>query len=282
MVSVIYQVIFNDELDFKNELIPILKTSFEENYDELSEDTFESLIDIKYQKQIDEYKFLIGFEVIFDIIGEEIDSVINDFGDNLKDSENISLVLKFYDESSFTVLSQLYQMLYSLEMRLREVISLIFIDTYKSGYYNLLREFDLNPKYDGRNNIRKDESQRSDFLGKRFENEFFFLLFNEYTKLSRPKNLQQDELYLITEISTNFEEFKNNILKRGITTTDYINFIENIKPVMDEIHRIRNCVAHNRSLPEDDQRNYQTYFDKLNGHIDELMESLKEEDVPTS
>ena len=63
MVSVSYQVVFNDEYAFKEELKELLKSAFEQNYDDFSEEELESYIEIRYEKQIDDYKYIIGFEI---------------------------------------------------------------------------------------------------------------------------------------------------------------------------------------------------------------------------
>ena len=274
-------MVFNDDVDFKTELTSILKNTFKENYNEYQEESFEPYIRIKYKQQIADYKHLIGFEVSIEEKEIEVEQIINGFNENLKKSEKIYLVLKFYDDTFYNLMSELYKMLYSVEIILREAISIIFIDTYKSDYYNLLKQIDINPQYNGKNNLRRDKSQRQGFLSKRLENEFFYLLFSDYTKISKPKILHQDDLYTIAELSNNFDEFKDKIVNRGIIKEEYLTFIENIKPVMDNLERIRNCVAHNRSLSEEDQRNYKTYFDELNKHINGFLDtfSLKEKDT---
>ena len=127
MVSVSYQVVFNDEYAFKEELKELLKSAFEQNYDDFSEEELESYIEIRYEKQIDDYKYIIGFEINFDEIGTEVIKIIKDFGENLKDSEKISLVLKFYDSDLLNFLSNIYKELFKIEMKLREITTFIFI-----------------------------------------------------------------------------------------------------------------------------------------------------------
>lgn len=108
------------------------------------------------------------------------------------------------------------------------------------------------------------------------ENEFFYLNFSQYIQLDILKNLQHSDLYLIAEIANDYDEFRNKILERGITKPEYRAFIENIRPLMENLNKIRNCVAHNRSLSEDDGKNYERYFNEINQYLDAFFSSLKE------
>jgi len=183
------------------------------------------------------------------------------------------LVLKFYDSDLLNFLSNIYKELFKIEMKLREIISFIFIDTYKSGD-NLLKDVNLKPRFEGKNNLQKDETQRREYLSKRCENEFFHVLFSDYNRLTEIRDLKHDDLYLITEISNNFEEFKNNILNRGIKEDSYLAFLNNIKPVLSKLENIRNCIAHNRMLDTNDLENYEKYFEEINKQIKEFLDNL--------
>ena len=213
------------------------------------------------------------FEINFDEIGTEVTKIIKDFNENLKDSEKIILVLKFYDSDLLNFLSNIYKELFKIEMKLREIISFIFIDTYKAGD-NLLKDVNLKPRFEGKNNLQKDETQRREYLSKRCENEFFHILFSDYNRLTEIRDLKHEDLYLIAEISNNFEEFKKNILNRGIKESSYLAFLNNIKPVLSKLENIRNCVAHNRMLDINDLENYEKYFEEINKQIEEFLTSL--------
>ncbi len=272
MVTVSYQILFTDKKDVKKELVYLLKNAFEGNYDEFEEGALESSILIKYNKQIDEYKFLVGFDLDSEEIGTEINSVITDFNENLQEHDNISLAIKFYDESLFSLLSTIYEKIFGIEMRLREAITLIFLDTYKSDYYNLLEDLNINAKLD------KNPEQKRQLLTGRLENEFFHISFSDYIKLSNPRDLKHDDLFSIAGASNNFDEFKNNILNRGVTNPNYIAFIDEVKQIMDRLEKIRNCVAHNRTLSSEDMNNYEKYFEQIEKEIELFFENLEEED----
>lgn len=269
-VLVSYQILYTGEEEIKKEIASLLKRVFEDNYDEFSEEKIDSLISIKYDKQIDEYKFLVGFDLSFEEIGTELTDIIKDFNVELNSHPKISLVTKFYDENLFSDLSKIYEKLFVIEMKLREAISFIFIDTYKSEFYNLLRDSSIKPK----ESLPKDDDGKRDFLKKRLENEFFHILFNQYTSLSDTRDLKQEDLFHIAEMSNNFDEFKRNILNRGISRPDYRTFIEEIKPIMDKLEKIRNCVAHNRSLSSEDNDNYESYIEDIEGELNSFLEKI--------
>jgi len=271
MGSVRYQVVFNNKYDFKNELKELLKSAFEQNYREVSEEELDTYIEINYEKQIDNYKYLVGFEINFDDEPNQdgvMKKIIKDFSENLKESEKINLILKFYDSDLLDYLSKVYKALFEIEMKLREIISLIFIDTYKS-WDHLLK--DVNIRLQLERNLLINENQRREYFNKRYENEFFYISFSEYKKLTELRDLKHEDLYLIAEISNNFDEFKQNILNRGITNKDYLEFLNNIKPILDNIEKIRNCVAHNRTI-EKDLEDIRVYFKRINDHINKFLE----------
>ncbi|MBC8392908.1 MAG: hypothetical protein H8E17_10140 [Deltaproteobacteria bacterium] len=88
--------------------------------------------------------------------------------------------------------------------------------------------------------IYKNKEQREHFLSERLENEFFHLLFSDYVKLDKPKILKQDDLFIIAEMSSNFEDFKSNILRRGVAKKGYLDFINSIKEDMNNLEKVRN------------------------------------------
>ncbi len=274
MVSVSYQVIFNDNYNFKEELKELLKTTFEQNYDEFSEEKIDTYIEITYEKQLKDDKHLIGFEINFSEIGSEINKFIKDFSENLKDSEKINLVLKFYDSDLLTFLSELYKELFKTEMKLREIVSFIFIDTYKSSD-DLLKEVEITPKFNGRKDLQKDMNKRKNYLEERYENEFFHILFSDYVNLTKLKDLRNEDFYWIAKISKNFKEFKEKIIERGIRKEEYKTFITDIKQIMSRLEKIRNCIAHNRMLESEDINDYETLLEEINKKIDEFINKIK-------
>ena len=276
MASVSYQVVFRKDCDFMKELISVLKGSLDDTYARYEEQLPESIIRIKYIKRHDEdiNKYIVGFEVFLDdTMDFDIERVMTGIKERLKDNEYIDVAFKFEDPYLLKLLSEIHVKLYDLEMKLREVISFIFLDVYGGDYYNLLKDVDLIPQFERRANLAKDEEQRRQFLSRSLENEFFHILFSQYCKLTERKPLKQSDLFLIAEISNNFDEFKNNILRRGIRKEKYLDFINSIKADMETLENVRNCVAHSRTPTDDELINYEKSAAEVQKRIDDFLSS---------
>jgi len=275
MVSVSYQAIFNEKCDFAEELSSIVSDSFDDNYIFYDEVMLGSTLVIKYIKELGDNKFTVGFNLGFDEesiwnIGQIIDSIC----EKLNYNDKIAVAFKFNDSTQFTLLSGLYDELYHIEMKLREAISFIFIDTYQDNFYDFLRDIDLTPQFERKPNLRKDEEERKVYLKKRLENEFFHILFPQYCKLTQLKPLKHSDLLFIAEISNNFDEFKSNLVNRGVRKEDYLDFLNSIKEDMESLDAVRNCVAHNRTPIDEELDNYEKSKEELNQKIDDFLISL--------
>jgi len=275
MVSVSYQTIFNTKCDFKKRLTSIISESFEDNYISYDEVTLESTLLIKYVKVHSGGRYIVGFNLEFD---EEpiwnIEPIVNSVGEKLNDNKEVIVAFKFDDSNQFTLLSRLYEELYHIEMKLREAISFIFVDTYKDNCYDLLRDIDLIPQFERKTNLRRDEVERKTYLKKRLENEFFHILFPDYYKLTQLKPLKQSDLFFIAEISNNFDEFKGNIVNRGVRKEEHLNLLNSIKEDMQSLDAVRNCVAHSRTPIDEELVNYERSLGELNQKLDDFLVSL--------
>lgn len=278
MIKVSYQVIFSEERKYKHEIVKLLKYAYEQYYDEYNEDELMANVQVNYLQKFDESKALIGFDLLLseDVAKDDEESVskaskvVGKFNVSLKECEFISLVIKYYDHTLFHTLKDLYKKIFDIEMRLREAVSYIFLDTYREDYYNLLKDIDIRLKPSNKSDF-KHNRRKAEYLSNRLENEFFYLLFSDYIKVSNPRDLKHDDLFSITSESNNFEEFKENILNRGITNSIYIAFIDEVKPIMDRLEEIRNCVAHYRSLSDEDEKNYERYFEEVDQYINDFF-----------
>jgi len=277
MVNVTYQVIFDNNTDLIAELNAVLKEAFDDNYVTYEDEDF-NLIEIKYTIKIDNDKSVSGFQVSFDSLDEEVIKIVESFNEKLKENEKLAVAFKFHDDTLFESLKKLYEELFEMEMRLREVVSLIFIDTYKDDFYNLLYEVDIPVQTGLNKQWHKNKEQRKQFLSKHLENEFFHILFSDYVKLTNPRTLKQQDLFLIAEMSTNFDDFRDGILNRGIAKEEYLEFINSIKENMNILEKVRNCFAHNRTPSGDDIYNYTISKEAIENKISEFLESLSTEE----
>ncbi len=293
-MSVSYQVIFNKKPNLKD-LSEILRESFQE-YLELDDDLLERILKIQYSKQLNyENKFIIGFKIILDEIFDEynpdIEEILNTFNDQIKNND-VDAVFKFYDDSLFKRLSDCYYQLFKIEMKLREIITFIFVDTYKEDYYNLVKEIDVNPMYPKKRKIRldgkdkklkgivNDSEKREEYLSNFLENEFFYCMFSQYKMVSRPKAFQYNDLVEITENSKDFSDFQNKLLNRGISDKKYTELLQEINGYVENLEEIRNCIAHNRTPSDIEMLNLEKFLEKLNKKTEQFLENIEEEYNP--
>lgn len=275
MASIFYQTVFDKKCNFKKELSAIVSESLEDNYILCDERDLESAVTIIYIKELSNHRYNVGFGLQLDEeMIENVEPIVNSVCQKLNDNGGIIVAFKFGDSIQFALLNTIYEELYRIEMKLREAISFIFIDTYKDGYYNLLRDIQLTPQFERKSNLRKNEEERRAYLRKRLENEFFHILFPEYCKLTELKPLKERDLFHVAEISADFGEFKGNIVNRGVKKEEYLDFLNSIKEDMESLDAVRNCVAHSRTPTDDELVNYQKSLKELDRKIDDFLASL--------
>ncbi|MGD9116766.1 MAG: hypothetical protein PVJ61_06270 [Dehalococcoidia bacterium] len=277
MSTVSYQIIFNTKQDFKSEILNVLKQSYEDSYiDDYSAATLEDAIQIKYEKLLNNTRVIVGVEIILFEDLPELEILIASINDNLLSSSEIDAVFKFEDLGLFSKLDALHNDLFKIEMRLREAMTFIFIDTYGTDYYNLLKETSVKPRFERKSNLFANREQKESYLIKRFENEFFHILFDQYDKLGELKSIKLEDLVSIAEVAHDFNEFRSAIITRGIIKVDYLDFISSIKADMEFLEKVRNCFAHNRSPSEDDLINFERVKEELLKKIDDFLASLSQ------
>jgi hypothetical protein len=155
-------------------------------------------------------------------------------------------------------------------MKLREVLSFIFIEVYGQSFYSLLQEVDVK--------IATKEVPNEAYYKKHLENEFFFLLFSDYIKLNERKPVKNGILLDLIKQSIDFDSLKNKLTSSPISNEKYHDFLASIKERLDAIDKLRNCVAHNRSIPEDIRGNYNMSKELLLKSISEFWDELNHED----
>jgi len=278
-MKVDFQIVHTVESDLKEYLLDLLKQTLDEStiidisVEEKPEDIQDweifNWIEIKYNHSLAENKFIAGFSLD---ISENYREIISEFGDYLKDNEDIEVVFKYFDEPMSEEHKSYAEEIFEIEMKLREIISFIFIDTYKGDYYNLLKEINVEIQpLNGKNKPNEN------YFESHFENEFFFLLFSDYINLDKVKGISQNDLMELIINSSDYDELKRNIQDRGITKEKYQDIIASIKQNLKPIEDMRNCIAHNRSFTDKVLENYQQAKANLDSIINQFWEELENE-----
>jgi hypothetical protein len=281
-MKVDFQIIhlFTDDENLKENLLLLLKETFdglttisaeiEEQPENIEEWAIFDWIETRYNHLSDGNKYIAGF--ILDL-EEDFKEIIWEFSKKLQEDENIDLVLKYGDEGMQVEHQKYAKEIFDLEMRLREVISFIFIDTYEGDYYNFM-EFQ---KVKGKG-IK--ENEKRNVFEENFENEFFFLNFNHYSGLYLPNIIKGHILNILIEENKSDKDLKERILNIGIfrSRKKYNTFLKSIQQDLQSMEQLRNCIAHNRSLSDLIIENYRTAENKLDKSISDFWEGIQNED----
>src|SRR3989344_2221628 len=244
MDSVDFQILFNKEMNFKEELENILSTISENPESKIKKDDFNNLLNIKYIKKLSNSKFLVGFKINiwYSVLSQDIKL----FCEYLNDNENCDFVIKFGDKYLFNSLQEYYKEIFFIEMQLREIFSYIFISTYETDCFSFL-EFQrqkINPLYKG---VKEDKIPN--FLKNKYQNEFFYLTFSQYRQLKLPDIIKSETLINLLTDNKTFDGLKKNIQKLGVLNpkkNEFLEFLNRISENLESVETIRNCVAHNR------------------------------------
>ena len=297
MVTVSYNLVLNDAESI--DLDEIFKESLDNTSYDLDIDEFQDCLTEKCFKKIgeDQDQTFIKFNIYLDcdIIGfDVVKEILESFNEELK-SIKPEAVFKFYDDILLDQMKRFYHKIFEIEMRIREIVTFIFVDTYATDFYDLFteiqigkdmkyqksRELEENLKFEV-NSLKKKKEDREDYLRYLLENESFYITFSGYKQLLVTKQLQQNDLFNIATRSKTYQKFRENICDRGIKEQIYKEFLNEIKDPLDNLEPLRNCVAHNRTLSDLEGENLELICDELDEIINKFVEKLKEKNVLNS
>jgi hypothetical protein len=239
-----------------------IQINIEERPKEIKDWSIFSWIEIKYNYPSSN-KYIAGFSLNTE---GDFEDLADNYGQKLQSNSDIDLVIKYNDEVMAIKYQEYAKEIFDLEMELRDVISFIFLDTYKEDCYNLLKDVNVTTRPLSKN-VEPDENHYKSH----FENEFFFLNFSGYRKLNELKDLKDPDLIGIILDSNDYEDLEKRILERGIRKERYKDFLAEIKQDLKPIEDLRNCIAHNRSIERND--NYKMIVDYENAR-DRLKQSI--------
>lgn len=258
-------------------IVESLKSAYEDNYDEPpTVEELDMAVDIRYIKEHlkqhiepdneQEETFISGFSV--DFVPEEIDvgnKLVTAFCKELigKSEHGIQHLLKFKDPYLKIRNSNYADEVFDIEMKLREALSLIFIDTYGCNFYNFLKEVAVKPT--------EDKLQPEQMQG-HWENEFFYLLFSQYPNLNTRKQIKEvKNLIQVISQADGYETFKQMLISKPIKNEQYADFLASLQTHVDPIEKLRNCIAHNRTIPQRVIDDYETAKESLLQSMDSLV-----------
>ena len=247
VVKVDYLVVCSDKTNLIELLTETLENALESVDDEPpEEEELKQWIDIHLPKKRRDGCQIYRFSVAFNSAEERMEKLIRGFSNSVacSNEEGIKHLLKLKDPQLRYKLRNYGKEIFNIEMKLREALSLIYIDTYHKDFYDLLQL---------RNRRRGCTPDR---LRKYHENQSFCLLFSEYKNIH---DLNQITIHNLNQI----------------TKDQYIYFLDSLSDLVKPIEKLRNCVAHNRSIPKNIMDNYNETKGPL---LDKINKFLKEQE----
>jgi hypothetical protein len=176
--------------------------------------------------------------------------VVDEFSEALNTSPIVHLV-KFDDPLIRADLARWADEIYALEMKLRRVLTFVYLHAYQDGDpYELLREESVQP-------INKERPNPADMKG-RAENQFFHLTFSQYVGLNRRPDFKLTDLLDLVRNKEAYDGFREELSRAPVEDEDDAVLLAGLKQRMDAIEAMRNCCAHSRRPSKKVEENYLT------------------------
>lgn len=191
-------------------------------------------------------------------------TVVDEFKSALR-AAPIEHVLKFEDSLLRRELAQRADEIFSLEMKLRRVLSMIYLQAYQIGSpYDLLRDEAVQPMS---KELQPDQMQAA------AENQFFHLTFSNYVGLNqRPELKQVSRLLELIRAKDSYETLKNALGRFPVEHEEDAEFIAGLRARMNAIEGMRNCVAHNRHPSKKTAEDYVNALPLVEASLNQFLE----------
>ena len=207
---------------------------------------------------------LIGFVVELPEDTRDVEAVITAFANALPETPSISHTLKFEDPLLEAYLVERASEIFALEMKLRRVLSLVYLNAYQfEAPFDLLRE-------ENEENLPIQRPQDNQMRAA-VENQFFHLVFSQYANLNQRQALDLSALLDSIQNSNNYDALHAEISRLPIGNEEDASFIASLKDIIGPIGRMRNCVAHNRRPSVRIKEDYPNARDQLDTMLDEFL-----------
>lgn len=191
-------------------------------------------------------------------------TVVEAFAATLPETPCILHAVEFKDPLLQAELAQWAAEIYALEMKLRCVLSLIYLHAYQHGDpFDLLRDETVQPM--------SKERPKPELMRAAAENQFFHLTFGQYVGLNHRPELKLPAILEVVRTAEQFEAFRAEILRTPIEQEDDAVLLAGLKECMDAIERIRNCIAHNRRPARSTIENYRNARPLLDELVGQYM-----------
>ena len=260
--------------DVKQVMVELLASILEVNGNDFEENAVEEMIILRHWRAKDGTEDSTGAQSKFTVIGfalklpeetESPDSVVDEFAKGMADLEQGFHVLRFEDPLLQAKLAEYSDVIFNLEMKLRRVLSIIYLHAYPNrDPYDLLRMANVNIQGTPTEEDMKVAS----------ENQFFHILFSDYIRVNDRNRLNLEDVRKLIQESELYEELHSEMvrtLRQMIDDQRDVELIDDIRRNLDPIENMRNCVAHNRRPTLNVIENYHDARDRLDKRLDDYL-----------
>ena len=214
---IVYQQ--DTDTDIRQSLIDTLTISLQDNYDEFESDTVAQMIIVHTQRIGNQstnedgnttQMIILGFTLDLPEETEEAERVVEEFAKALtEETSPISHIVKFEDPLLQSKLAQWSAEIFAIEMKLRRVLTLIYLNSYQGVEpYKLLREEKEQP-------AAKDKPTDTE-MKEALENQFFHLLFSQYVNLNQRPDPKINELLENIRNFVQYQELQTEITRKPV------------------------------------------------------------------
>lgn len=251
-MKISFQIIHNYQSDPLKIIGNALHLTMQDDlYIEIDLITVLEFLKINLNKTLYSTEKLCYFEIeidtsIYDL--SKYDEFIEGLVSRLKNESGFIRLIKYIDEIRISEYLTYYQEISEIEMKIREVFSFIFYNKYGANEVDNLEEYEV--KYP------VDKPTVKEF-GDRNENPFFYFTFTGYYQFDKPKEIPVKEIIPLIQSNEQYDNLRNYLNLRGILEERHIDFLKKIREKLSSIENIRNCIAHNRAIPNRAVANYE-------------------------
>lgn len=254
-------------------LIDLLNKVLEDNLYDVEADAVKEMIRLRHQRAGEESvnengetsrHMLLGFALDLPDEATQMQAVVEDFTAAVAEAPPIFHVVKFEDPILRTQLARWAEEMFDLEMKLRRVLTLIYLHAHQDFEpWDLLRDDSVQP-------MAKEKPATSQMRAAA-ENQFFHLTFGQYIDLNRRPQFNLPTLLEVIRDKVSYEDFRVEVDRPPIGHEDDAILLAGLKERTDAIERMRNCVAHNRRPNKRVVENYENARPLLDKMLDEYL-----------
>lgn len=262
------------DTDIRQILIDTLTLSLQDNYDEFEPDTVDQMIIFQIQRIANQstnedgnttQTIILGFTLDLPEETNEAQTVIEEFANALTEAPSpISHIVKFEDPLLQAELAQWSAEIFAIEMKLRRVLTLIYLNSYQGVEpYKLLK--------DEKEQIAAKEKPTDIEMQDNLENQFFHLLFSQYVNLNQRPDPKINDLLENIRNFIQYDELQAEINRKPVEDSNDADFLAGLKDKISAIEKMRNCIAHHRRPSRRTKEGYETA--KL--QVNQLLKSFE-------